>query len=360
MKIKQLPEDFCVEEIITIKTKRSGDFTYFWLIKKNWTTMRAIQQIAKQCHVSKKRFRFAGTKDKVALTKQLVSAYKVDKKLLENVKLKDIKIKVIGKGDKQISLGDLKGNKFQIIIRDLKKDESKKLKTKLLKVSKGFKNYFGPQRFGRGNTHKVGREILKGNLEKAVKLILTFTSKDESEDAKAFRRFAKENWGKWKSILKKAPKFLGIEKALLNWLILHPNDFAGALRKIPKPIRKMYVHAYQAWIFNKALHELKIIRKKVLPVVGSKTKLGTDKFSKTVKALLKKDGIKLEDFSSKRMPELASEGNFRKAVIKPKQFKIGKILPDELNKDKFKIKLSFILPKGAYATTLIEAANEDC
>ena len=53
--------------------------------------------------------------------------------------------------------------------------------------------------------------------------------------------------------MKNVPKHLGIESALLNYLIKNETDFGGALRKLPKKIRKLYIHAYQSYLFNKAL-----------------------------------------------------------------------------------------------------------
>ena len=354
MIIKQVPEDFYVEEIIKLKPKKTGAHTYFWLKKTNWTTMRAVQQIARRCRATKRRFKFAGTKDKFAITKQAVSAFKIEPEILEDIRLKDIEIEIIGKGDEQISLGDLEGNKFVIIVRDLAAKDLKDFAKRVKETKKGFKNYFGPQRFGRGNTHLIGKEIIKGRLEEAVKLIITFRSEGETPDAADAREFALKNWGKWKEILLVFPKFLGIEKAILNWLIKQPNDFAGALRELPKPIRKIYIHAYQSWIFNEALKRVKA-PKGELPIPGTDTKLGRDKFSVEIKKILKKETVDLAEFRCARIPEIGSTGTVRLAFVKPNKFKAGKSLKDELNKGKIKIKLQFELPKGVYATTLLEA-----
>lgn len=378
MRLKQTPEDFLVEEKIKLNVKKSGDYTYFWLTKKNWTTVRAIKEIAKSCGVSFKRFKFAGNKDKQAITKQAVSSYKIAPEVLQNVKLKDIRIEIIGFGDEPINLGTLKGNKFEIIIRDLQKKDFKRITKNYKLISKkGFPNYFGEQRFGAGNTALIGKEIVKGNFKQAVKYLLTY-SEDENKVTKKARKFANKNFGEWNLILQNWPKFLGLEKAVLNYLIQFPNDFAGALRKVPKPIRKMYVHAYQSYLWNKGIE---VVLKSAVntssgsfcyPLVGYKTKLGNDKcrkfrkdflsprkcttfslFSKTIKELLEKDNLTLENFGCARMPELASEGAERPAIVKPKKLKLAGLEKDDLNKGKFKIKLSFGLPKGSYATELI-------
>ena len=355
MKTKQLPEDFIVEELIKIPLKEKGNQIYFWLTKKNWTTEAAIRAISMACNVSQRRFKFAGSKDKIAITKQLVSAFKIPAEVLQKIRLKDISIKVIGQGEAPISLGTLTGNKFEIVVRDLQPIEITLLKKNFSKIKKsGFRNYFGEQRFGKGNTHIIGKYILQGRLGEAVKEIVCFAGEKEREDVKAAKAFATRHWKDWSSILERFPQHLHLEIDVIRWLVRNPNDFAGALRVLPKHIRKLYLHAYQSWLWNSALKSLKIATKGNLLVPGFATKLGKDAFSKTIKKLLEKDNLTLESFNCTRMPELAVAGELRMTVIKPKNFKISKEESDELTVDKKKLKLSFTLPKGSYATTLIE------
>jgi len=357
MKIKQVPEDFVVEEIIDLHAEKKGDQTYFWLIKKNWTTEKAIREIAGRLYgfggISYRRFKFAGNKDRVAVTRQAVSGFKVYPEYLRKLQLKDIRLEIIGFGDTPISLGSLKGNRFTITIRDLTKKELAKIKKNIPGIKKGFRNYFGAQRFGLGNTHLIGKEIIRGYFEQAVKVMLWhFKTSNDNNERKKFRTFAKKNWGKWDELLEKLPKELYLEKSVLQWLARNPTDFAGALRTLPKHIRKLYVHAYQSWLWNSALRKVKSIKK--APVPGYDTKLGKDKFSKEILLLLKKDKLTLESFICGRMPELAVKGEMRLALVKPKRLLLGKAEADELNPKKLKLKLSFELPKGTYATTLIE------
>ena len=46
--IKQVPEDFIVEEIPDIKLSQAGDYLYFTLEKKNWTTLDAVAELARR------------------------------------------------------------------------------------------------------------------------------------------------------------------------------------------------------------------------------------------------------------------------------------------------------------------------
>lgn len=367
MKIKENAEDFRVEEVIEVPKTEGGDYTYFWLKKKNWNTTKAIKKISNQCRVSLKRFGWAGNKDKKALTKQLVSAWKVEPKTLREVSLRDVEIEVLGKGKERINLGDLERNKFSLTIKDLKDSELSNFKTQFdLIKNEGFPNYFGEQRFGRGNTHLIGKEIVKGRIQRAVKKIITYQS-EENEEARKGRAYAKEHWEEWSNIIKKMPKWFHIEKAILNHMIKHKNDYAGGLRELPKKLMKLYVHAYQSYFFNKILSRLLEDGKEVgvkhftlnfptskfevpekLPLAGYKTELKKDRVSRILKELLKKENVKLEEFRCKRTPELKSRGIKRKSRAIPVNLEFEELESDKLN-------LSFELPSGTYATILIRS-----
>jgi len=96
-----------------------------------------------------KNFGWAGNKDKYAETEQVISILNGSKNL-ENIKFQDIKLTFLGAGKKRINLSDNLGNEFQIEVYDYKK----------YYPSNFFINYFGEQRFGKGN-HILGKKILK-------------------------------------------------------------------------------------------------------------------------------------------------------------------------------------------------------
>ncbi len=66
MKLKVNPEDFRVDEVLELELKERGNYSYFILEKHNWTTLKALQYIAKQLRVNVKRFAVAGQKDRRA------------------------------------------------------------------------------------------------------------------------------------------------------------------------------------------------------------------------------------------------------------------------------------------------------
>ncbi len=384
-RIKQIPEDFIVEEINPegkilevgkfedlASEQISGEYTHFTLQKRNWDNILAIKEISKRLGISYKRFGFAGTKDKRALTTQRVSVWNVSEENLKKVNISDITIGNFGYMDDGVNLGDLWGNRFTITIRNLELEREileERIKAIIQELASGVPNFFGVQRFGttRPITHLVGKEILKGKFENAVIIYLAKGFEEESKETREAREFIGKTHD-FKEGLKIFPKYLSYELAIMNHLVKKPTDFVGALRKLPKKLRWMFVHAYQGFIFNKALSEYisqGIIVEK-LPLVGYET--GIDEITKEI---LDDEKITMEDFKISAMPELSSKGIYRDCFAEARDFntklkesrsydfalqnhiKIMDIMDDELNPEKKKIILQFSLSKGNYATTVI-------
>jgi len=83
-------------------TEEDGDFTHFVLEKKNWNTSQALKKIAEAAHTGHKRFSCAGTKDRLAISTQLCSAFKIAPEKLLALSIKDIKINGAWKSKKAV------------------------------------------------------------------------------------------------------------------------------------------------------------------------------------------------------------------------------------------------------------------
>ena len=371
--IKTTPEDFQVEEImgngmvLEIDKKvelagDKGDFTYFVLQKKSWNTIDALKAIGDKVGCGIKSFGYAGTKDRNALTTQIASVYKQD---VGAVRLKDIKILGSWKAEKKIELGDLLGNRFTIRV----KTNKRKTETKIHEISEHlggvFPNYFGPQRFGnRENTHLVGKNMLQGSFRRACEEYLFGGKVEENEKAKVARESLKSS-GDYKKAALEFPQHLTYERLILLHLAKNPNDFANAIRKLPRGISLMFIHAYQSYLFNRVLSEKlrgssgleageyycltnefgfpDLSRKSdagymVGKLIGYESEIGS-----VDKQILEEEGIRPEDFEMRAYPELASKGNFR-AMTCP------------INDFSFKedgCEFRFSLPSGSYATMVM-------
>ena len=325
--IKQLPQDFIVKEISNIKNQNNGQYAYFVLKKINYSTVDALQILSNKFKIPLKNFGFAGNKDKNAITEQKISIFRGSKKF-EELKLNNIELRYLGNGKNPISLGDLDGNEFIITIRNLESTKIKKLE-KLQNRKIEIPNLFGPQRFSKNN-HHVGKAIIKRDFRNAIGLIL-------------------ENDGV-------------NEKGIKEYLKTNKNNYIEALRLIPLKTRKLFVHAYQSFLFNKIVKDfLKNSNKKIknvkISIVGFDFELShikNNELKKIFKKTIEEENINPRDFIINQMPELTSEGTYRDLFFELKNLKIIEIADDDLNQNKMKAKISFSLPKGCYATTLLE------
>jgi tRNA(Glu) U13 pseudouridine synthase TruD len=71
--------------------------------------------------------------------------------------------------------------------------------------------------------------------------------------------------------------------------------------------------------------------------------------------IMEKENINFQDFVIRAIPDLSSAGTERKLYVEIKDLKIGELENDELNIGMKKIKVSFSLGKGSYATEVIKA-----
>ncbi len=259
-KLRFYPEDFKVsEKSIYPPNKNDGKFTIAEITSLSWETNRLIRELSNRLHISRQRVGFAGTKDKRAETKQLMSFYKVKTDNVSDIKLKDVEIKNVYRSDRPVKIGTLIGNEFEITIRNIGKN-TKNVDIKniwsLIDKNGGFPNFFGIQRFGiiRPITHIVGKHIVKGDFEKAVMSYIANPIKAEDDETYKLRKKLQETHD-YSEALKNYPDKLNFEKAILNKLVKNPDDFVSALKELPNNLLTMFVYAYQSYLFNKIISE---------------------------------------------------------------------------------------------------------
>jgi tRNA pseudouridine13 synthase len=308
--LKQVPEDFIVEEVIELPKSKAGKFSYFSLKKRSLNSEEAIQAIAAHLKKPRKLFAYAGSKDKHAVTTQYCSFMGS----MADFALPGLEVKVIGKGDEAIHLGRHTANRFVITIRNLTSSDLELFKKNYeLLQERGFRfaNYFDAQRFS-GSNPEVGKAMIKKDFAAAAQLISGHG----------------EIW---------------------QYLEEHPKDYVGALRRLPQKTLQLYIHAYQSKLWNMLADKTHSKKNIKLPLIG----FGTEHLSKAAEDLLKAEGIALRDFIIRQLP-VSAEGHERELYASASDFKILATGDDERNSGKSKITLSFTLPKASYATMLIK------
>ena len=163
-RIKSRPEDFFVSEIPLALPEGEGEHLWVRVRKRGWNTTAVAALLAKHAGVGKRDVSHAGLKDRQAVTEQWFSIHLPGREArLPKTPDDGIEILEQRRHGRKLRRGALKGNRFEIVIRDCE-GERVAVDGRLARIAaEGFPNYFGEQRFGRdgGNIPKA-RQMLRG------------------------------------------------------------------------------------------------------------------------------------------------------------------------------------------------------
>jgi tRNA pseudouridine13 synthase len=371
--LKASPEHFVVEEIasdgtvleagkrveLKLKTENTADakFTHFVLQKRSWDTHGALRAIGRQLGCGIKRFSYAGMKDRQALTTQLCGVYGFTPERVMGVRVKDIEILGAWGAADKVRMGELAGNRFTVVVEGVEENAAERVGEICSSLNLRVPNYFGEQRFGmRGNSQKVGECILRADFEGAVNEYLTGEgekSEEENPEARGARRKLAEE-KKFAEALKYFPLHLKYERMMLEHLARTPTDFAGALRRLPRGIMLLFVHAFQSHIFNRVLSE-RILAGEVnakTPLEETGNLVGADTVpTERERKVLEELRIEPENFRLKHMPELGSKGTERQLLAELRDFSFEGL---ERKEGEGKAgRFRFTLGPGSYATAVL-------
>ncbi|KAJ2508269.1 multisubstrate pseudouridine synthase 7 [Coemansia sp. RSA 2052] len=238
-----------------------GDFCYFVMQKENHDTMDVLFQIARSVKSTTRSFGMAGTKDKRGITVQRCSAYRIDHQRLIGASkgLRGARLGNFSYGPRELKLGDLSGNRFEIVLRHVRGADAQSLGPVLEGIRRtGFINYYGMQRFGTQSisSHSVGVAVLKADWQAATELIL----KPRPGDRKEVRQ-AREVWSERRdasAALALMPQKAALAEHSLLMAFARSgceNNAASAFAAVPRNLRLMYVHAYQSYVWNAAVSQ---------------------------------------------------------------------------------------------------------
>ncbi|MFX0056972.1 MAG: tRNA pseudouridine(13) synthase TruD [Candidatus Heimdallarchaeota archaeon] len=400
-KILEIKEDYPSPEF---SEELKDVYTSFNLVKLNKDTFEAIRAIGSALRIPYEIINYSGLKDKCSISVQRASIRGNYIEKLKKLKIRDIFIRNISPSKKSVNLGSNWGNKFIITIRNIQKSTALKKNIEELfdfLNRKGFPNYYGLQRFGtfRPNSHKIGRFLLEGKYKDAFDEFVLETYPTESLEAQFFRNELKVT-GNLKEAYNSFSKSLNYERTMIKHLIDHPNDYKGAIDRLPSDLIKLLISSFQSYFFNKMvslrikkgyslfepskgdiisildddngnitqikyiygdlydkylIEALKLNRAAiVVPLIGFDTNLDEFRLMKQFfDQIIEQENFNKEIFKSDQLVKFDFKGSFRAITIKPLGLRILDIAEDDLFPNRMKFKFEFSLQKGSYATILL-------
>ena len=164
-RIKTKPEDFVVDEIPSYEPSGEGSHLYLHLRKRNRTTDDVVKTIARALEVPPREIGVAGMKDKVAVTTQWISVPTTDPDFDARARalaIDGVEILEAKRHGNKLKTGHLRGNRFTIVVRGIA-DVPAAVSSFQTIATQGVPNAFGKQRFGRdGDTAERARAWLTG------------------------------------------------------------------------------------------------------------------------------------------------------------------------------------------------------
>ncbi len=162
------PEDFQVEEILGFEPSGTGEHCLLWVEKIDRNTNDVVTHLAERLGIRKRLISHCGLKDRQAVTRQWFSLHLPGKESpsAEQIESEGLRILKITRNTRKLHRGSHDGNRFQIRLRDCRVvPEDFEARWQKI-ISRGVPNYFGPQRFGRrGDNLPQARQFLNGDLK---------------------------------------------------------------------------------------------------------------------------------------------------------------------------------------------------
>jgi tRNA pseudouridine13 synthase len=375
-RIRSRPGDFLVEEVSTFEPSGQGEHLALWVRKEGIDHRSMIRAVASTCGVGPGRVGWAGMKDRDAVTLQWITVQCAD---LDAITIDSPNIGVLqaARHDRKIKLGQLTGNRFIIRIRGLDPTAAPGIYRALSGLAAaGLPNHFMEQRFGyRGANAAIGACALRGQWSELIDVWLGTAAppwpetEQERRDLCAARKYreAAERWpASW------APERLTLEHLARG---ASPQE---AIAEVPLPVRRIWTDAAQATIFNDVLDRRLAAGTAATPVEGDITwsherffndvadadatalrcvptgplwgrrlRPSTGTVAAEELAALGRSGLDERDFGGTGAPS----GGRRPLVIPV-------VLPHcgaAFDEHGPYVEISFTLPKGGYATAVVDA-----
>ncbi len=382
MKLKCIPEDFQVDEVIDL-ANAPGPFCVYRLTKWSTGTLEAVDEILHRWNLPREVVAFAGLKDKHARTTQYLTIRNGPQNDLRTEKLQ---LEFLGRTPREVGPTNIEANQFTIVMRNMSAEEVQRAEHAAKEIATfGVPNYFDDQRFGSlGESGEfIAHPWCQGNWERTMWLLLADPNFHDRPDEKEQKRLLRENWKDWlkcKEILARSHR-----RSIITYLCDKPEDFRGALARVRHDLRSLYLSAYQSDLWNglldrmlrarcqpEQLTSLKVGRREVaffrelseeqrptlhaakLPLPSARLHEVDPEVQTWIDEILVPEQIELREIRVKYPRDSFFSRGERKAVIQPRDLEVLPAVDDDLYPGRQKMTCRFVLPRGSYATMLVK------
>jgi len=251
---KQIPDDFCVEELPLYPCSGCGEHLYLWIEKEGISTRDLLGQLSRGLKLHERELGFAGLKDARARTRQMISVPASCASQLEILGLKNARILSSARHSNKLRLGHLAGNRFTIHLRDTHPEAFHRGQA-ILEVLKqlGVPNRFGEQRYGiLGNSAQLGWLLVGGKYVEFCRELLgdptLIRNPGWQAAASAFRA------GNLQQCLEALPQRMRDERRLVHSLLQKKTERAAVL-ELPRNLLRLFLSACQSQLFDQLLQQ---------------------------------------------------------------------------------------------------------
>ncbi|WP_130618236.1 tRNA pseudouridine(13) synthase TruD [Dyella amyloliquefaciens] len=149
--VRASPEDFQVEEILGYDADGEGEHALLWVEKRGSNTDWVAKELARFAEVPPLNVGYAGLKDRHAVTRQTFSVQLAGKPDPDWSTFPHAEVKVLAatRHKRKLKRGALRGNRFVLVLREVQGDRDVAEQVLAQIKQRGVPNYFGEQRFGR-------------------------------------------------------------------------------------------------------------------------------------------------------------------------------------------------------------------
>jgi len=251
--IKVVPEDFRVEEIPAYAPSGTGSHVFFLVEKRGIATFEAIRRLARALERNEEEFGYAGLKDARAVTRQIVSIENEPPERILSLDLPDLRIEWAERHGHKLRIGHLRGNRFTIRVRRTRHADLSRVRRVLERLSRvGVPNYYGPQRFGvDGRGVELGRDLVRRDRKAFLDRFLG--SAEPGDPALLATARARYRHGDFEGAAECAPSRSGDVARALQALAGSGGDVDVGVEAVSLRMRQLFVSSFQAHLFNRVL-----------------------------------------------------------------------------------------------------------